>query len=253
MRKIFTALFVVLLGIALLVGVSRIIPLTEYNDALAPVSAGSHFIDKNVNADAGESMNSDDIIFGETKDAETGSANMVTSVVVNYRAFDTLGEVTVLFLAAIGVSILMSGTKKKRKAGKSGFILKTSAGYLFPIMLITGIYIFTHGHLTPGGGFPGGSMIASSFLLLYLADEKFSLKMNGFKIAEGITGTVFILLGAAGLVAGGYFLLNFLPTGTIGNLFSAGIIPILYVLIGLKVGSEITGIISDMTKVEVSE
>jgi multicomponent Na+:H+ antiporter subunit B len=44
---------------------------------------------------------------------------------------------------------------------------------------------------------------------------------------------------------------NFLPTGTVGNLLSAGIIPVVYVIIGLKVGSEITGIVADMFNEEV--
>jgi len=253
MRKIFTALFVVFFGIVLLLGISRTIPLTKYEDKIVPTSAGGAFIEKKVNITTENYKDYKDVIFGETRDAETGSANMVTSVVVNYRAFDTLGEITVLFLAAVGVSLLMGGSGKKKRLGKSGFILKTAAGILFPVMLITGIYIFTHGHLTPGGGFPGGSMIASSFLLLYLADEKFELKLKGFKVAEGVAGTLFIVIGAVGLMAGGYFLMNFLPTGTVGNLFSAGIVPIIYVLIGLKVGSEITGVLSDMMTVEVHE
>lgn len=172
MRKIFTALFVILFGVVLLIGLSDVISLTEYDDKLTTGSAGNRYIAKNVNMDpkADSIFRPSEIIFGATDDAETGSANMVTSIVVNYRSFDTLGEVTVLFLAAVGVSILLGGEGKKKKWGKSGFILKTAAAVIFPLMLITGVYIFTHGHLTPGGGFPGGSMIASSFLLLYMAD-----------------------------------------------------------------------------------
>ncbi|MDX1359593.1 MAG: Na(+)/H(+) antiporter subunit B [Clostridia bacterium] len=254
MRKIFTAVFVIIFGVVLLIGISDAISLTEYDNELRFGSAGNRYIKKNVNMEIGEGsiINPDPVSFGVTDDAETGSANMVTSVVVNYRSFDTLGEVTVLFLAAVGVSILIGSEGKKRKLGKSGFILQTAARFIFPVMLITGVYIFTHGHLTPGGGFPGGSMIASSFLLLYMADDKFALNLKRFKIAEGTAGTLYVLIGAAGLIIGGYFLLNFLPTGTVGNLFSAGIIPIVYVIIGLKVGSEITGVISDMMKEEVS-
>lgn len=255
MRKIFTAVFVILFGVVLLIGISDSISLTEYENELS-TGSGSKYIAKNLNYEYADNTGSvikyPEIIFGKTYNAETGSANMVTSIVVNYRSFDTLGEVTVLFLAALGVSILMGSESKKKKFSKNGFILKTAAHIIFPIMLITGIYIFTHGHLTPGGGFPGGSMIASSFLLLYMADEKFSLNINRFKIAEGTAGTIYVLLGAAGLLVGGYFLMNFLPTGTVGDLFSAGLVPIIYVLIGLKVGSEITGVISDMMKEEVS-
>ncbi len=246
MRKVFAAGLVILFGVVLLLGLSKTMDIAGYEDGLLPGKPAKAYINKNVTEDPGE------IIYGETKDAETGSANMVTSVIVNYRSFDTLGEVTVLFLAAVGVSMLIGKGGKEKKRKKSGFILRTAAGIIFPVMLITGIYIFTHGHLTPGGGFPGGSMIASSFLLLYMADEKFSLKLSGFKLAEGIAGSLYVLIGAAGLFIGGYFLMNFFPTGTVGTLFSSGIIPIIYVIIGLKVGSEITGIISDMLKEEVS-
>ncbi len=246
MKKVFTAALVILFGVVLLFGLSKSIDIAGYGDGLIPGKAADAYINKNVTSGTGE------IIFGETKNAETGSANMVTSVIANYRSFDTLGEVTVLFLAAVGVSLIMGKNSKEGKMKKSGFILRTSAGIIFPVMLITGIYIFTHGHLTPGGGFPGGSMIASSFLLLYLADENFKLKITGFKVAEGLAGTLYVMVGAVGLIIGGYFLINFLPTGVVGDLFSAGIIPVIYVLIGLKVGSEITGIVRDMHKEEVS-
>lgn len=246
MKKILAGILAAAFGVLLLIGLSNIIDITGYNDEIIPGTAADKYISKSVTEEPGE------IIYKETEGAETGSANMVTSVIVNYRSFDTLGEVTVLFLAALGVSILAGGGGHDKKRNHSGFILMTAAKIIFPVMLITGIYIFTHGHLTPGGGFPGGSMIASSFLLLYMADDKFKLKISKFKIAEGAAGSLYVLAGVAGLLIGGYFLVNFLPTGIVGNLFSAGIIPLIYVIIGLKVGSEITGIINDMLKEEVS-
>lgn len=245
MKKVFAGLLAIAFAIVLFIGISASTGIFSYEETLMEDGVASRYIAKDVNGKSGE------VVFGETRDAETGSANMVTSVIANYRSFDTLGEVTVLFLAALGVSLLAGTMDKGKKRKKSGFILKTSAGLLFPLMLVTGIYIFTHGHLTPGGGFPGGSMIASSFLMLYLADDKFRANVKGFKIAEGIAGTIYVVIGIIGLLAGGYFLVNFLPTGIVGTLFSGGIIPIIYVVIGLKVGSEITGIITDMFNEEV--
>lgn len=246
MKKIALIILVTLFGIIFLLGISKSIDLFDYNDSINSNSVANGYISKNVTEDAGT------IIYGETKDAETGSANMVTSIVVNYRSFDTLGEVTVLFISSLGVALLFGSSSSLRKRKKSGFILKVASKLLFPVLLITGIYIFTHGHLTPGGGFPGGAMIASSFLLLYLADEKFVASIEKFKILEGTAGSLYVLIGAAGLLIGGYYLMNFLPTGTVGSLLSAGVIPIVYVLIGLKVGSEITSIISDFLKEEVA-
>ncbi|PNR98468.1 cation:proton antiporter [Petrotoga miotherma DSM 10691] len=177
---------------------------------------------------------------------ETGSANIVTSVVVNYRGFDTLGELTVLFISAMGVALLLNvGKERIIFRVKPNFILKAGVRIITGIILIVGIYIFIHGHLTPGGGFPGGAMIASSVLLMYISDDKFKEKMNAFNVLEGASGVLIIVLGLIGLFAFNSFLYNFLPSGEIGQLFSAGLTPILYVLIGLKVGSELSNIIGN--------
>ncbi len=186
---------------------------------------------------------------------ETGSANIVTAVVVGYRGFDTLGEVTVLFISSLGVALMLTSGKKQDRLDlkfKPNFMLKTGSKIIFGIILVTSLYIIFHGHLTPGGGFPGGAMIASAILLLYLADDNFRSNIKGFKLLEGVAGSLFVIIGLLGLVVATYFLQNFLPTGTVGNLLSAGIIPIIYVLIGLKVGSEISGIVDNFLTEEES-
>ena len=225
-------------------------PLTfrSYGDINLQDRIAQNYVDKSVND------TNDPVIFGISSDEETGSANIVTSIVVNYRSFDTLGEVTVLFVSTLGVGLLLGG-KRKRYAFRyaPNFILKHGARAIFGILMVFGVYMFTHGHLTPGGGFPGGSIIASAIMLLYLADDEFRVRLTAFKIAEGAAGSMYVIIGLLGLVIGGYFLFNFLPTGKVGYLFSAGLIPIIYALIGLKVGSEITGMIDGFTTEEVTE
>lgn len=182
---------------------------------------------------------------------QTGATNIVTSVVVNYRGFDTLGEVTVLFLATIGLSAILYREKEKerKKKRKSSLILYTGCRFLFPLILLFGAYIFIHGHLTPGGGFQGGAIIASGFLLTMLGCWGWEgINRNRFKLTESLSGLVFVIVGLLGLLYGGYFLLNYLPKGTPNQLISAGIIPIVYVAIGFKVGSEIAGIIDNMVR-----
>lgn len=185
---------------------------------------------------------------------DTGAVNIVTSVVVNYRGFDTLGEVTILFIAAIGLGAVLA-TKKKRKVEKkvtsASLILYTGCRFLFPLILLFGVYIFVHGHLSPGGGFQGGAIIASAFVLIYMGCRGRRLPEAPTKVIESLGGLVFIIVGLVGLSLGGYFLLNFLPKGIPNNLFSAGIIPIIYIAIGFKVGSELAGIIDNL--IEESE
>jgi len=179
---------------------------------------------------------------------ETGAANIVTSVVVNYRGFDTLGEVTVLFIAAIGLGAVLSTVSQKtaRKVEPASLVLYTGCRLLFPLILIFGTYIFIHGHLTPGGGFQGGAIIASGFLLIYLGCRERRINRVVSNLVESLGGLIFVVIGLLGLVFGGYFLLNFLPKGTANTLFSAGIIPIIYVAIGFKVGSELASIIDNL-------
>jgi len=178
---------------------------------------------------------------------ETGAANIVTSVVVNYRSLDTLGEVTILFLAAIGLGAVLATTirKEDRDTEKASLILSTGCKFLFPFILLFGAYIFIHGHLTPGGGFQGGAIIASAFLLMYLGchNEK-RINEAGIIISESLGGLVFVIIGLIGLAVGTrYFLNNFMPKGEFNTLLSAGIIPIIYIAIGFKVGSELSKII----------
>jgi multicomponent Na+:H+ antiporter subunit B len=179
---------------------------------------------------------------------ETGAANIVTSVVVSYRGFDTLGEVTVLFIAATGLGAVLSTGRENAAKEKepASFVLHTGCRLLFPPILIFGAYVFVHGHLSPGGGFQGGAIIASGFLLIYLGCRERRISRTASDLAESLGGLVFVTIGLLGLALGSYFLSNFLPKGTANTLFSAGIIPIIYVAIGFKVGSELVGIIDNL-------
>ena len=192
--------------------------------------------------------------FNLTQFESLGSANVVTAIVAGYRGFDTLGEITVLFISAMGVAFILGQNNKKRLnlEFKPNFMLRVGSRILVAIILVTSVYIILHGHLTPGGGFPGGAMIASSILLLYLTDDKFRSNIQGFKILEGTAGSLIVVIGLLGMILATAFFENFLPSGTIGNVISAGIIPIIYILVGLKVGSEISGIIDHFLTEEES-
>ena len=183
--------------------------------------------------------------------AELGGANLVTSIIVTYRGLDTLGEVTVLFIATAGIGFLLRRKQKNRIIQKrdSSEILKTGASFLLPLIFLFGAYIFIHGHLTPGGGFQGGVVIASGILLLMLSDISLKFNHTVLHLIESLSGTSYVLIGILGIFFAAGFLDNrFLPLGEFGKLFSAGAIPIIYSLIGLKVGSELVGILENMQK-----
>ncbi|MBK1721050.1 hydrogen gas-evolving membrane-bound hydrogenase subunit E [Thiocystis violacea] len=190
------------------------------------------------------------------RNAETASANAVTSVVVSYRGFDTLGEVTVLFLAATGIGLLFGA---RQRAGAEGAetpisdpneMLMTGVRLLFPVLVLLGVYVVVHGHLSPGGGFQGGVIIATAFFLRMLADRTFVLNHSLIGLLEALSGSGFVLVGLLGLILLGTatFLGNFLPhpVADMGRLLSAGVIPVVYCLVGVKVGAEVAAIFGDM-------
>ena len=184
---------------------------------------------------------------------ELGGANLVTSIVVTYRGLDTLGEVAVLFIATAGVGFLLrrrrnseSKTVKKRSSSE---ILQSGTALLMPLIFLFGVYIFLHGHLTPGGGFQGGVVIASGVLLSLLTYPKSEVSHKILNMIESLSGAFYIIVGILGIYLAAGFLDNrILPLGDFGQLFSAGAIPIIYSLVGLKVGSELVGILDSMQR-----
>ena len=205
-------------------------------------------------ANRGELFDDQKVNFGRRYNSraveETGASNVVASVLVTYRGLDTLGEVTVLFVAALGLAVLLH-TGRDRKSGNEAeppsLIVLTGCRFVFPLILLFGAYIFMHGHLTPGGGFQGGAVVASGFLLIYLGCRGRQPDRDRLNAVESLSGVAFVVIGLIGLAVGGSFLLNFLPEGSPYALLSAGIIPVVYVLIGFKVGCELGGIVGDLS------
>jgi multicomponent Na+:H+ antiporter subunit B len=186
--------------------------------------------------------------------AELGAANLVTAVVVSYRGLDTLGEVSVLFTATAGVALVLKSlvhgkTLNRAERRKGSELLQTGAQLLFPILVMFGIYVFVNGHLSPGGGFQGGVIIASAVVLLITSESERTLREKTLHLVEALSGFAYVAVGLAGLwLAAGFLDPRFLPAGEFGNLMSAGAIPVIYSLIGLKVGSELSGVIDSLRR-----
>ncbi len=186
--------------------------------------------------------------------AEVGAANIVTSVLLAYRGIDTLGELSILFAAATAAGLVLGHRRGSAPADPDGgFILRAGADLLFPLLLVVGFYIVLHGHLTPGGGFQGGVILAAAFFIGVLARPGKGLDHAAISIIEGLAGAAFIIIGLWALFADGAFLQPMLDQGTIGHLLSAGTLPLLSLALGLKVGSELAGLMTSLSDTEARE
>lgn len=136
----------------------------------------------------------------------------------------------------------------ERSENEPSIIVKSVAGIVFPLAFMYGVYIFVHGHLTPGGGFQGGTIIASSIILIYLGYGKLDIPESLTTALESLAALCFIGLGCIGIVKGGNFLWNAVGLGEAGTLLSAGILGPIYVAIGVKVGTELTAIFNNMRR-----
>ena len=203
-RKFFTIVTILLFALMVLPLIRQMVPFQE----LAPVAAA----------------------YAENGPDELGAANLVTSVIVTYRGLDTLGEVTVLFIATAGVGFLLrrdeedetdkaaevptgsAGTASSAELAqaprKASELLCSGSMLLFPLLMLFGVYIFLHGHLTPGGGFQGGVVIASAFLLLMLARVSFHLNHFVISLVESISGFAYVVIGVLGIFLAAGFLDN---------------------------------------------
>jgi len=121
-------------------------------------------------------------------------------------------------------------------------IVKTVTRWLKAFILLFGIYIVLYGHLTPGGGFAGGVIVACSFILLNLAyGQRQGMKAVSLNVAgemDSVGALIFLAVALSGMFVAGSFFANFIETGEAARfkLLSAGLIPVSNIGIGLKVG-----------------
>lgn len=183
---------------------------------------------------------------------ETGAVNIVTGMILDYRAFDTFGESCVLFVASCSVLILLRVDKDedphshaaedmddRHYEPKNDTILQRVANFLVPMLIIFGIYVVLNGHISPGGGFSGGAIIGSG-LILYLTAygfEKTQRFMNE-KVVKALTVgalTFYCVAKSYSFYTGANHLESIITTGTPGNILSAGLIVYLNISVGIVV------------------
>jgi multicomponent Na+:H+ antiporter subunit B len=136
-------------------------------------------------------------------------------------------------------------------------IIKTVCRLLVGLIFLYGIYIILHGHLSPGGGFGGGVVLALGLLAVLLAygrEETLKwLRLGLLKDLEQASPLLFLLIGLAGVAWGGAFLANILSKGRLFALLSSGIILPLNVVIGLKVGLSLFLVVLAMAEFDLDK
>jgi multicomponent Na+:H+ antiporter subunit B len=184
----------------------------------------------------------------------------VGGVTFDVRGIDTLGEELILFCAAIGATLLLRAQRAEGQAQAAverheeareqapGSLRGLGAALVGPV-LVLGAYVLAHGHLTPGGGFQGGIILAAALVLVYAAGQIFALErvrpVDLVEVSEAAGAAAYVLIAVGGLVFAGATMANFLPYGQAGMLLSGGTVPVLNVAVGVEVAGAITLIVTE--------
>lgn len=187
---------------------------------------------------------------------ETGAINIVAGMILDYRAFDTLGESHVLFIAVSCVLILLrmdydKDGKVKEDSGihdegydrkyepRNDIILQITTCVLFPMIVLYGIYVILNGHLSAGGGFSGGAIIGAGLILYnnafgFKKTKKF-FTYNTFKWVSFVSLISYALLKTYSFYTGANHIESNIPLGEAGTILSSGLILPLNICVGCVV------------------
>ena len=148
-----------------------------------------------------------------------GGTNVVNVILVDFRGYDTMGEITVLGIAAVGVLALMDGLRTRRPGmdpegrawtfAQQPLLLRVAASVVLPLALVFSLYIFMRGHNLPGGGFIAGLITAVALVLQFMSlgqarAEQFLRAGGGRRFVRWVGSG----LGIAGLTGVGAFALG---------------------------------------------
>lgn len=182
--------------------------------------------------------------------AQRRSYNVVSSVIFDYRGFDTVFEQLILFAAVVGVSLLLRvqsresdeeprDARPSREVSATAGAIRLAGIVLAGVCVLVAVYIILAVHVTPGGGFQSGVLIAGGLLAIYLADE-YALydRLNPTQFVETVEASAaaaYLAVGLLGLMVGGTFLANVLPLQAPDGLYAGGTIWVLNLIVGFEV------------------
>jgi len=187
-------------------------------------------------------------------EAETGAENVIAGMILNYRGFDTFGESCVLFLAVCCVMLLLWATNDKiraeakasEKAAPPDVILQSVAKLLLPCVLCFGMCVLFNGHVSPGGGFSGGSILGAALIL-------FAVAFGADSVRRFFTERVFNTVRITGLMVYACMFGVYIYQGAngISSNLARYIVLVIDIAVGLVVMSTMYGFYSFYTKGEL--
>ncbi|MDI6799722.1 MAG: MnhB domain-containing protein [Actinomycetota bacterium] len=194
---------------------------------------------------------------------EAGAENIVTCVILNYRGYDTMGEVTVIFCALIAVLAVVGREDPKLHTSKvdlvgikESVIVKSVVRFLAPFIMLFAVYIMLHGKESPGGGFQAGAILGAS-IIIYTMTFSYELALSKFfvkvrTLMEGAGPIAFFACGVVALFYNQNFLTYIIPglDPVTQTAMRSLMIEIIEVGIGIGGGTVISSIFLAMEKVE---
>jgi multicomponent Na+:H+ antiporter subunit B len=161
---------------------------------------------------------------------ERHMTNVVTAVVFDYRGFDTMGEEFILFIAVMGVVLLLRRKERERGGTLTDAIgsdaVRVGGTLAVGVAVLVSLWVIAFGFVTPGGGFQGGVALAAGLLLVFLVASWKAWSGIGNEHVldpfEGLGAGGYVVIGLAALIGGLPFLTNFFGPGVPGTLTSGG-------------------------------
>ena len=152
--KVLAGVIAIVIGFILLQGIDDF---PAWGDAASPVNSGvaSYYVEQALH--------------------DTAVPNIVTAVLADYRAFDTMFETCVVFVATIGIIGLLRrrirNVSEHVQPNGSSLVIRVASRFVVPFIQIFALYVVAHGHHSPGGGFQGGVLLGASLILLAMGND----------------------------------------------------------------------------------
>jgi multicomponent Na+:H+ antiporter subunit B len=176
--------------------------------------------------------------------------NVVTAINFDYRALDTLGEEYILFAAVAAAALLLRRVRTERQESDAASVSESEPNQpsealhawglaMVACTLLFGVYMVVHAVTSPGGGFQGGCVLASAWVVVFLTGDTRLLhrvtNQNLVQLAEAVGAGAYAATGLAMVALGGVFLQDLLPNGSLGSPLAGGMMLVINAGVGLEV------------------